>query len=431
MRIQLLLTGSELMAGDTIDSNSATVAQALAPLGLQIQRKVTIGDEINLLCDEIETISQNSDILIINGGLGPTVDDLTAEALARVIERPLVEHPQASAHLEQWCARRQYAMNDANRKQAILPRGVDIIGNATGSAVGFQFRHNECEIYCTPGVPSELRDMLADEIVPQLEHRFPRCNPVKIRRLRLFGIGESSLQQMINDQFPDWPAELELGFRAGLPLLELKLITRNTLQESMRPAWEQRLTELIGDYIIGENDNNLADSLVSTLKSKGLKLCTAESCTGGMIASQICEVPGASRVFEAGYVTYSNAIKQSTLGVKSSTLLAHGAVSKEVVLEMANGAAQRSGADLAVAVSGVAGPDGGTADKPVGTVWVAWGHRHAIQAKCFMIPNGRQYFQVLTTAIALDLSRRAALGLDTEPRYFRERGTAEKPDSPR
>ncbi len=426
MRIQLLLTGNELMSGDTVDSNSATIAQLLGRCGLSVYRKITVGDDMGLLCHEIDKISADSDLLIINGGLGPTIDDLTAQALGKVIGRALVEHPEAMAHLQAWCSRRNYPINEANRKQAILPQGVDVIANARGSAVGFHIRHNNCEIYCTPGVPSELLCMLEQEIVPQVLRQFPDIESLAITRIKLFGIGESGLQQLISDHFPDWPNDVELGFRAGLPLLEIKLATRSPQHEVLRQQWLERLQPLIDDYIIGADDTSLAQCLIEALSNKGLKICTAESCTGGLIASQLVEVAGASKVFEAGYVTYSDSIKQSSLGVNPETLLRHGAVSEAVVREMAVGACDRSAAELAIAVSGVAGPDGGSPEKPVGSVWIAWGYRHDIRARYFLIPGDRKFFQTLVAAIALDLVRRTLQGIEAEPRYFRERGARQK-----
>lgn len=424
MRIQLLLTGSELMAGDTVDSNSAAIAQYLGRHGMSVYRKVTIGDDIDLLCQEIEHLSRNSDVLIVNGGLGPTIDDLTAEALGRVIGRDLLPHPEAMAHLEAWLGRRNYPLNDANRKQAILPAGVEIVANASGSAVGFNIRFNDCEIYCTPGVPSELLMMLEQEILPQIVTKFSDIEPVSITRLRLFGMGESGLQQLITDRLPQWPEDLELGFRAGLPMLEVKLITRAAGKEQLKSHYLAQLEDLVGDYIVGRDDIDLAQCVVSLLERRKLKLSTAESCTGGLIASQIVEVAGASNVFEAGYVSYSNSVKQSALGVSASTLEQHGAVSEAVVREMADGAARNSASDLAIAVSGIAGPDGGSEARPVGTVWIAWGLRDNIQAREFLIPGARKFIQTLVAAIALDLTRRTLLGIDTQPRYFRERGPA-------
>lgn len=426
MRIQLLLTGNELMSGDTVDSNSATIAQLLGRCGLPIYRKITIGDDLDLLCHEIDKMSADSDLLIINGGLGPTIDDLTAQALGRVIGRELVEHPEAMAHLQAWCGRRNYPINEANRKQAVLPQGVNVVANARGSAVGFHIRYNNCEIYCTPGVPSEMLSMLEQEILPQVLRQFPDVEPLAITRIKLFGMGESGLQQLISDQFPDWPSDLELGFRAGLPLLEIKLAIRSRQHEALKQHWLERLRLIIGDYIIGADDTNLAQCLIDVLASKGLKICTAESCTGGLIASQLVEIAGASKVFEAGYVTYSDSIKQSSLGVKPDTLLQHGAVSEAVVREMAAGACDRSAAELAIAVSGIAGPDGGSPEKPVGSVWIAWGYRADIRAQSFVIPGDRKFFQTLVAAIALDLVRRTLQGIEAEPRYFRERGAKGK-----
>jgi nicotinamide-nucleotide amidase len=266
--------------------------------------------------------------------------------------------------------------------------------------------------------------MLEREILPQLLQRFSNIEPVAVTRMKIFGMGESSLQQLINDQFPDWPAALDLGFRAGLPLLELKLTERSAAQQRLKAEWLPRLQSLLRDYIVGPDDTSLGEAVVESLLARKLKLCSAESCTGGLIASQIVEVPSASRVFEAGYVTYSDHVKQVALGVGAETLANHGAVSEAVVREMASGALLRSKADLAIAVSGIAGPDGGSEEKPVGTVWLAWGYARDIRTHAFLIPGGRKYIQTVIAAIALDLIRRLVLGIGNEPRYFRERGAA-------
>jgi nicotinamide-nucleotide amidase len=421
MRIQLLMTGNELMSGDTIDSNSAAIAQRLSRHGLSVYRKIVVGDDPDLLLAQMTALCADGDLLIVNGGLGPTVDDLTAQVLARLLQQPLVEHADALDHLRQWCAKRNYSLDGANRKQALLPEGVTIVANKSGSAVGFSARHRNCLIYCTPGVPSELFTMLDDEIIPALLAHFTHIEPVTITRLRLFGIGESRLQQSINDHFPDWPGQLELGFRAGLPVLEVKLTTRNHHDEHLHALWRARLEQLCGDYIIGTNDLTLPQCVVQNLLEQDKKLCTAESCTGGLIASQIVSIAGASQVFEAGYICYANHIKQSTLGVSSTTLQQHGAVSEAVVREMAEGALRNSCADLVIAVSGIAGPQGGTAERPAGTVWIAWGERNAVQARLFFIPGNREFVQNIAAAIALDLTRRHLLGLTGEPQYFKDK----------
>ncbi len=421
MKLRLLMTGNELMSGVTVDSNSALIAQKLEPLGLRVSSKLTIGDDLALLCAELERLASDSDVLIVNGGLGPTSDDLSAEALAAVCGVPLAESATALAHLEAWSARRGFAMNAANRKQAMLPAGAAVIANAVGSAVGFRMRYHDCEILCTPGVPGELRRMLDQEIVPWLGAQFPSADRIVITRMQVFGIGESGLQQRLTEECPHWPPHIELGFRAGAPTLELKVSSFRAADEQDRLSCERRVRELFGDYIIGTGDTSLARCVVESLRTAGKRVATAESCTGGLIAAMLTEVPGASAVYEAGVVSYSDRIKQQLLGVETRTLAEHGAVSEQVVLEMARGALALSGAEYAVSVSGVAGPDGGGPDKPVGTVWICWGGQERLRARQLYFPVARKLFQTMVAATALDLLRREILGIEVEPSYFRER----------
>jgi len=419
-KIQLLLTGNEIMSGDTVDSNSAVIGQRLAELDLTIYRKVTVGDDIDLLQAELADMSQNADLVIINGGLGPTVDDLTAEVLAAVAGVPITEHPQAIAHLQDWCGKRRLPLNAANLKQAQLPEGCTIIDNPSGSAVGFALKLNDCQVICTPGVPSELKAML-DQIVDQLSQQLHRSTSTTILRLQTFGLGESNAQQLIADYIPNWPADVDLGFRAGAPQMEIKLTTRS--EEALQASQHclAQIHELFGDHIIGEGNSQLAVRVLELLQQRGQTLTVAESCTGGLIASMLTRVPGASDSFKAGFVTYSNHMKETLLGVNRELLAEQGAVSEEVVVQMAAGALARAEADYAVAVSGIAGPDGGTPEKPVGTVWMAWGDKHQLQTRRLRWPFGRAMFQTMTAASCLDMIRRTLLGIETEPRYFSQR----------
>lgn len=426
-QIQLLLTGNELMAGQTVDSNSAMIAEQLAAIGFSVDRKVTLGDDFEALVMEMQAQSAASDVLIVNGGLGPTVDDLTAAALARLASVELVERPEARQHLVDWCARRRIELNDANLKQAWLPANATIIPNPTGSAVGFYLQYNQCLIICTPGVPSELRGMMEQTIIDLIRTRFPGHTPPFIQRLQTFGLGESSLQQLIHRDMARLPEEVSLGFRAGLPQLEVKLSVRDQRHLDLLNQCQQQLYELIGDYIIGADSITLAASVLDALKQQNMRLTTAESCTGGQIAAQLTEVPGASEVFEAGFVTYSNRMKTAMLDVSENLLEHHGAVSEAVVIAMLEGALAHSGADCGIAVSGIAGPDGGTEEKPVGTVWIAWGSAGAIHTRCLQFPGSRRWFQSMVSATALDLTRRMLLGIDTEPHYFGRRSAAVKP----
>jgi nicotinamide-nucleotide amidase len=418
--VQLLLTGNELMSGDTVDSNSAMIAQRLGEVGLQVQRKVTLGDDPAALSDELSSQAAHADVVIVNGGLGPTVDDLTAEVLARVAGVAIEEHPEARAHIESWCSRRGAPVNAANLKQALLPAGCEILPNPVGSAVGFQLNVSDCLVICTPGVPGELRIML-DTVLRNMELHLGEFTPGETLRLQTFGLGESTAQQMIADAGIDWPPEVDLGFRAGAPQMEIKLGIRSREHSSLQAHCREHLYALFGDHIIGEGDTTLARQVLELLANTGKTVTTAESCTGGLIASMLTRVAGSSEGFHAGFVTYENTIKSSMLGVREATLLEYGAVSEEVVIEMAHGALARAGADYAIAVSGIAGPGGGSPDKPVGTVWIAWGSEDDIRTRGLCWPVERTLFQTMIAAAGLDMLRRALLGLDSEPRYFAQR----------
>ena len=413
-RVQMLLTGSELMSGDTVDSNSAMVAQRLGELGMTVERKITLGDDLAALADAIRDISKQADVLIVNGGLGPTIDDLTAKALAVASATELIEDTRALAHIKDWCERRGMSMDAANRKQARLPVGCDILPNATGSAVGMALTLGSCRVLCTPGVPGELRDMLGP-VIEDIQRRHPDIAPRRVLRLQTFGLGESTAQQRVADTLPDWPQEISLGFRAGAPQMEIKLTADSAADAETQAQCRSQLEQLFGDHIIGEGNATLAARVLELLVARGTTVTTAESCTGGLIASMLTRVPGSSAAFEAGFVTYSNRMKSDLLAVPTRLLQEHGAVSEAVVRAMAQGALKRSGADLAIAVSGIAGPDGGSADKPVGTVWIAWGTATDLRScgLCWAVERG--LFQTMVAAAGLDLIRRQLLGLPPLP----------------
>jgi len=420
-KVHLLLTGNELMTGDIVDSNSAIIAQQCKAIGIKISRKVTLADDLGILAQEIELLSQSADILIINGGLGPTTDDLTAQALALAAQQPLEQYPVALAHLEYWCEQRNAHLSKANLKQAILPRNCEIVANRVGSAVGFSLTLNDCQIFCTPGVPSELKVMLDEQIIPILACQESFTAEMDITRLQLFGVGESTLQMMLNKEFPNWPIEVELGFRADSPLIELKLTIEKAEHLTIKNKLIQQIKVLLNDHIIEEitdASKSLAELVLDLCQQKNLKITTAESCTGGLIASELTKIAGASSSFEAGFVTYSNAIKTQLLNVDEDILNQYGAVSEETVTAMAKGALDAVEADLVIAVSGIAGPDGGSESKPVGSVWIAWGNKEKINTQYFCIKTNRIHFQYIVAARALDLIRRVLINSKNTPLYF-------------
>ena len=414
MDIQLLLTGNELMTGDVVDSNSALIGAALTDRGYVINRKTTLSDDPVALRETIASLVSQADVLLINGGLGPTSDDLTVAVLAEACGVQIVEHPAALAHLEQWCARKSRPLDDANRKQALLPLGSEVIANPVGSAVGFCLLHGHCLVICTPGVPPELQAML-DTVLTRIQQHLAAPQGAQMVRLQTYGIAESTLQGLIDHEWPNWPEDITLSFRAGFPLLEVKLSIGDSAAQPLLHQCHQRLRELLADELI---EQDLATDLVALLTAKGKTLTMAESCSGGAVAAMLTAVPGTSAVFKAGFVTYANAAKQAVLGVKQQTLAQYGAVSEAVVREMAQGALLASQSDYAIAISGIAGPGGGSADKPVGTVWVAWGEQSGIQAQRVHIDGNRTAIQQRVAAMGLDLIRRRVLGITKPPRYF-------------
>lgn len=422
INVQLLLTGNEIMSGDTVDSNSALMAKRLGELAIGVYRKVTVGDDVELLTRELADMAAQADVLIVNGGLGPTIDDLTAQILASVAGVPIVQHADAVTHLESWCAERNLQLNDANMKQAMLPEGAVIVDNPIGSAVGFELTVGTCRVICTPGVPSELVPMM-DIIVASLAAELDRPVERNILRLQTFGLGESTAQQLISDALPDWPASVELGFRAGAPQMEIKLSINADSARADQQRCREQLEELIGDHIIGEGDTQMAERVLELLAERGATLTTAESCTGGLIASMLTRVPGSSESFHAGFVTYADRIKNSVLGVPTELLTEHGAVSEEVVIAMAQGALNRAEADYVIAVSGIAGPGGGSESKPVGTVWLAWGSKENIHTRGLSWSVERGLFQTMVAAAGLDAIRRMLLGIELESTYFKQRST--------
>lgn len=419
--LQLLLTGNELINGDVIDTNSAYIAKQIKELGIDVTRRVTLADNLTGLVNEIKIMSQQADILIINGGLGPTSDDLTSEALAIAANLPLKENTKAIIHLQQWAKKRSLNLDKANLKQALLPEHCNIIHNKIGSAVGIHLQLSNCNVFCTPGVPSELKIMLEEEIIPTLQDKLPKQELLHTTRLQTFGIGESKLQMMMDKYFSNLPESIDIGYRANSPTLELKLTTYTKAAFKLKKKWLIKIKQLLNDHILGEikgDDLTLPECVFNQLIEKKLTLTTAESCTGGLIASQITALSGASQVFEAGYVTYSNDIKSKMLSVPPLTIENHGAVSQETVIAMAKGALKYSNADIAVAVSGIAGPTGGTIEKPTGTVWIAWGDNSYIHTQHFIVNGNRRYFQKNVAAKCLDLVRRFLLKSEHIPHYI-------------
>lgn len=416
MRIEVVNTGTELLLGKVVNTHASYFGQELFKLGLRVQRQTTIPDG-----EEIRTVLENAfprcDAILITGGLGPTNDDITREVVAEMLGRTLHLDEDILETINEMFRSRGLKQNRSNDRQAMVPEGAEVLQNPHGTAPGLYLPATAEEgsttphLFLLPGPPRELKPMFAEEVVPRLsslrdsEDRFDVWH-----NFRIYGVGESSLASKLEPLLE--PIEdLELGYCARLGEVDLRLIGPSAAIET---ASEIIRAEYAEDIIV-ESEESIEEVVQQLLAERGETVSTAESCTGGNIASTITNASGSSSVFRQGYVTYANEAKQELLGVSAETLEAHGAVSEPVVREMAEGCLRVSGADHAIAVSGIAGPTGGTEEKPVGTVYVGIASREGETfAKRYFTPSDRVSFKLRVTRLALDLLRRRLRGFSLD-----------------
>ncbi|MDH5559960.1 MAG: CinA family nicotinamide mononucleotide deamidase-related protein [Deltaproteobacteria bacterium] len=415
----VLSTGDEVLTGDVVDSNAAFMSKELTLLGVCVQQKRTVGDDLEMIMRTISDLSNSHRILVVSGGMGATLDDLTVKAASLVSGRPLIENGIVREHLTAIEIKRQINLDHIRERQCLYPEGAKILANSIGIAPGFYMKINRADCYFLPGVPKEMRNMFLQEVLGDLKKNFQFDDTRESMRFFLFGIGESQAQGRL---LRELPSELlnpfKLGFRADSPFVEVKLGLTGSADPEHIEKTRSALSECFKDYIFSHSQP-LNVELVELLRQKQLSLVLAESCTGGRIASLMTEVPGASEAFKCGLVTYSNQSKEMFLGVKKKCLDRFGAVSREVAESMARGILETGTGDMAIAVSGIAGPGGGTTEKPVGTVFIAFGSKKNLETRKLIFPFGRTYFQKLASYTAIDLLRRKILGLRTNiPYYF-------------
>lgn len=409
------MTGNEIINGDIADTNAQLLAKTFSQWGVNLCEKVTVGDDINAIACAIKRLKNQFDIVFINGGLGPTSDDLTTQAMAEALGEGLQLHPDAKQHVSAWCHKRNIALSDSNLKQALLPQSCQIISQSPGSACAF-YSHNQALIIATPGVPSELTHILNHAIKPLFEQNFHLSAAQTTDYYQIFGIGESDLQALINQQFSDIEAHYQLGFRAADGKIEFKITTNHA---SADPSFKQKLLETLKPFIFHHGKGNLNEVVLALCQQQHLKLAFAESCTGGLLAHRISQTAGASEVLQGGIVSYSNQAKRQLLGVSEQVLIEHGAVSEPTAIAMLQGATNAFNADIAASVTGIAGPGGGSVEKPVGTVWVAIGNTENYTTYGLCLPLERSQFQQRISQVIFDLIRRRLLGLEPWPEYLR------------
>lgn len=413
MKAVFLSTGDEVLHGDIVDSNAAWLGQLLYENDLPLTCRVTLADDFNELRNEFVRLSHDFDLVIVNGGLGPTVDDLSAQAMAEACGVELVLDEEWLDILKTKYAKRNKSMPSSNIKQAMLPSGSSKIDNPVGTACGFYLKFNKAHFYFTPGVPSEFK-LMAQAILPDIKQKLLVDGNFCRKRYHTFGLSESWLSDRLDEL--DWPQGITVGYRSAMPSIEIKLMS-SAGQEPLAAA-ETLLLPHIQDFISSKGEESQAQYLVNKLTEGSLTLALAESCTGGLVAAEIVGVAGSSKVFPLGVVSYSNEAKQQQLNVPKSIIEQHGAVSIQVVEAMAKGVQALAKSDYALAISGIAGPDGGSDEKPVGTVAFALATPRGLISQVQLLPNrGRDFIRTMSVALALDMLRRSIQGLDVSTTY--------------
>lgn len=372
----IVAVGNELLYGETVDTNAAWLGRALAALGIPVVRKQTVGDVIAEIQLAVRAAMEGADLVIVCGGLGPTLDDLTKEAVAELLGLELrLDEELLSRLRERFRARGYGALPSTNRSQAEVPEGATVLRNDHGTAPGLWLDAGASTVVLLPGVPREMRGIYEGDLVAELKARFAgRLLPVHHRLIHTTGVTESRLAELVELALPEDMGPVTLAFLPDLRGVDLRLTAKGVSEEEAT-AWlariEQTLDPVLGPWRFESASGDVAEALNEVLARAGKRIAVAESCTGGLVAKRITDPPGASRVFAGGLVAYANEVKTAELGVSEEDLLREGAVSETVARAMALGVAERFGVEAGIGITGVAGPGGGTPGKPVGTVWVA------------------------------------------------------------
>ena len=417
MQIELINTGSELMLGRVLNTHQQWICRQLADIGYEVNRQIAIADDAKQIQATVRESLSRADLVITTGGLGPTSDDLTRDLIAQLLGLKLALDPETLVRMEKYFTQRHRTLPASAKVQAMIPTGARVLANANGTAPGLaiEVRPNTLRtdgrpswLILLPGPPRELHPMFADSVVPLLARELPPPEKFISLTLRTAGMGESLVEEKIAGPLQELvKSGLELGYCARIGEVEVRLSARGEGAQSIVDQAEHSVRRLLGPLIYAVGDESMEATLVRMLTERRKTVALAESCTGGMIAHRLTNVPGASVVLKCGLVTYSNEAKQEFLGVTTAALEEHGAVSDVVARQMAQGARQRCRADYAISVTGIAGPGGGSEAKPVGTVYMALADEKETIVRQQFNPFDRETFKWVTSQQAMDMLRRA------------------------
>lgn len=410
MTVEIIAVGTEILLGNIVNTNAAYLAEKCAGLGLSCFHQDVVGDNEERLCETIRTALSRSDILLLTGGLGPTQDDLTKEAAAKVMGKSLYLHEASRDAIKRFFEKRGLEITGNNWKQAMVPEGCIVVENPNGTAPGIIMAENGKHVILMPGPPNELVPMFETSIMPYLS-KLQSC-VIFSQTVKICGVGESKLETMVKDLI-EKQTNPTIATYAKTGEVHLRVTARAENEKEAKKLVKPVVKELKGRFgsnIYTTDDTvTLEKSVVDLLLANHLTVCTVESCTGGLLAARLINVPGVSEVFKAGYITYSNKAKRRLLGVKKNLLIKHGAVSEQVAKEMVRGAALVSKADVTVSVTGIAGPGGGTEEKPVGLVYMACSVCGRVTVKKCQFDGNRAKIRENTVAVALSLMRECIL----------------------
>lgn len=410
MIVELISIGDEIITGHTVDTDSVYIARRLADIGLSVRYKTAVGDDLKSMEEVFYQALKRADLIVTTGGLGPTDDDITKKVIVKVFKRNLVFHEDILEDIKSRYARRGIKMPSINQNQALLPQGATYLPNKFGSAVGIVIAEEGKIFVSLPGVPREMMQIVDDELIPMLQAR-SRQEHLSIIKLRTTGIIESALAELIMPEIRI-PETVHLAYLPSYSGVDLRVIssgaTRDVADENAAKIAAD-IRKAAGKYIYGEGNVTLEAVVGDLLKSKSLTLATAESCTAGLLAGQITSVPGSSAWFDRGVVVYSNKSKCDLLDITPQLIDDFGAVSTPVAEAMAKGLIQKYGVDYGVAITGIAGPDGGTDDKPVGTTFIAVASKEMVHSRKFTFGMDREMNRGRSVYAALEMLRRAIL----------------------
>jgi nicotinamide-nucleotide amidase len=392
MRAEIITIGDELLIGQVVDTNSAWMAQQLNEIGIELYQISSVHDDRQHIIAALDEAFSRADIVLTTGGLGPTKDDITKHVLCDYFQTHLIENAHVRAHVESLYRDRPDILNRLTATQWLVPECAEILENRVGSAPLMIFHRGPKLLACMPGVPYEMKIAMTEQILPYISRQLSAISHQTIihRTLQVCGIAESSLAILLEDFENAMPAALHLAYLPKDGIIRLRLSSYGELTEAEMQQWFDRLRQLVSDYLIADIDQPLEVLLGQLLRDRHQTIATAESCTGGRLAALLNKHPGSSAFYMGSVVAYDNAVKQQVLGVHPESLEKYGAVSEVVVREMAEGVRALMHTDYAIATSGIAGPDGGSAEKPVGTVWIAWATPNGTTAECFHLGKLRE-----------------------------------------